>query len=78
MKKTMTTIPSGIEFRNETVPTRMAAIVAPASGIRSRIATSKPSATAYGTPTIRSTTVVSVPAMRLIRRLPVTYPPIVR
>ena len=32
------------------VTTMIAAIVAPASGIRSRIATSRPSATAYGTP----------------------------
>ena len=35
----------------------IAAIVAPASGIRSRIATSSPSATAYGTPRTSSTTV---------------------
>ena len=50
----------------------IAAIVAPASGIRSSSATISPSATAYGTPRISSTIVVSVPAIRLITRLPVT------
>ena len=51
--------------------TMIPAIVAPASGIRSRIATSSPSATAYGTP-IAIRTIVVTPAIRLIRRLPVT------
>ena len=68
----MTMIPAGIEWRNATEPTMMAAIVAPASGIRSRIATISPSARAYGTPVMSRTIVVSVPAIRLIRRLPVT------
>ena len=50
----------------------IAAIVAPASGTRSRIATTRPSATANGTPMISSTIVVETPATRLISRLPVT------
>ena len=50
----------------------MPAMVAPASGIRSRMATSNPSATAYGTPMISNTTVAVTPATRLISRLPVT------
>ncbi len=54
------------------MPTMIAAIVAPASGIRSRIATINPRATAKGTPVISSTTVVLAPAIRLIRRFPVT------
>ena len=72
MKKTSTTIPAGIECRNATAPTMIAASVAPASGIRSRIATSSPSATANGTPMISRTIVDAMPAIRLIRRLPVT------
>ena len=46
MKNTTTMIPAGIEWMKATVPIRIAAIVAPASGIRSRIATINPSATA--------------------------------
>ena len=69
---TLTTIPAGIEWMKATAPTMIAASVAPASGIRSRIATISPSASAYGTPTLRRTIVVSVPAIRLISRLPVT------
>ena len=65
-------IPDWIESRNATVETATAAIVAPASGIRSRIATRSPSATAYGTPTIESTAVETIPAITLIVRLPVT------
>src|SRR6266480_5067348 len=57
-KKATTTIPAGIEWRKATVPIRIAAMVAPASGIRSRIATISPSATAKGTPMIRSAAVV--------------------
>ena len=72
MKKTTTTIPATIEWMNATVPIRIAAIVAPASGIRSRIATTSPSATAYGTPMMISTIVVEPPAIRLINRFPVT------
>jgi hypothetical protein len=72
MKKTITMIPAGIEWRNATEPTMMAASVAPASGIRSRIATISPSARANGTPVRSRTIVVSVPATKLIKRLPVT------
>jgi hypothetical protein len=72
MKKIRTTIPAGIEARNATVLTMMAARVAPASGIKSRMATSRPSANAYGTSMISSTTVEVIPAMTLISRLPVT------
>ena len=46
--------------------------VNPASGIKSRIATSSPSATAYGTPMTSSTTVAEAPAMTLITMFPVT------
>ena len=72
MKNTTTMIPAGIEWMKATTPIRIAAIVAPASGIRSRIATISPSATAYGTPSISRTIVVRLPAIRLISRLPVT------
>src|SRR5919109_783426 len=63
MKKATTTIPAGIECKNATAPTIIAAIVAPASGIRSRIPTISPSATAYGTPMITSTMAVRAPAL---------------
>ena len=72
MKKITTTIPAVIECRNATVPMMIAAIVAPASGIRSRTATITPSATANGTPSASRIAVVSVPAIKLISRLPVT------
>ena len=65
-------IPACVESRKATVETRIAAIVAPASGIRSRIPTTSPSASAYGTPTSSSTSVEAMAAMRLISRLPVT------
>jgi hypothetical protein len=72
MKKTSSTIPEVVESRKPTVVTTTAAIVAPASGIRSSSATSRPSATAYGTPRTSRTAVDTMPAMRLIARLPVT------
>jgi hypothetical protein len=72
MKKIRTTIPAGIQSMNATVETMIAASVAPASGIRSRMATRTPSATAYGTPRISSKIVVEIPAITLISRLPVT------
>jgi hypothetical protein len=65
-------IPAGTECRKATTTTMIPATVAPASGIRSRIATSRPSATAYGTPRASSTIVIDAPAIRLIRRFPVT------
>ena len=55
-----------------TVETMIAASVAPASGMRSRTATSSPSATANSLPTAKRTIVASVPATTLMRRLPVT------
>ena len=61
-----------------TVETMIAASVAPASGMRSRIATRSPSAIAKSLPTPKSTAVDVTPATRLIRRFPVTYPLIVR
>ncbi len=72
MKNTITTMPAGTEWMKATVPTMTAAIVAPASGTRSRIATSRPSANAKGTPMIHSTTPEKTPAMTLMRRFPVT------
>jgi hypothetical protein len=71
-KNTTTTIPATIECRKPMIPTMIAAIVAPASGIRSSMATISPSATAKGTPVASRTIVVAVPAIRLIKRLPVT------
>ena len=65
-------MPAVVEWRKPTALTMIAAIVAPASGIRSRIATTRPSATAYGTPSTSSTAVDVTPAIRLIARLPVT------
>ena len=49
-----------------------AAIVAPASGIKSSRATRRPSATANGTPASQSTMPDETPAIRLMKRLPVT------
>ena len=51
---------------------KTAAIVAPASGMRSSSATSSPRATAYGTPVIQNTIPDATPAIRLISRFPVT------
>ena len=55
-----------------TVDTMIAATVAPASGTRSRMATSRPRAIANWLPTAKSTIVASVPATTLMSRLPVT------
>ena len=46
--------------------------IAPASGMRSSRATSSPRATANGTPNASRTLVETIPAIRLIARLPVT------
>ena len=55
---------------NATVVTRMAASVAPASGTRSRIATSRPERDRVGDPARRSsTTVETTPAMTLIKQV---------
>ena len=72
MKNTTTTIPAGIECKKATAEMMMPAIVAPASGIRSRIATISPSATQKGTPMIFSTIEVLTPAISEMSKLPVT------
>jgi hypothetical protein len=46
--------------------------VAPTSGTRSKIATTRPRAIGYGTEVAVSTTVVTAPAITLIRRFPAT------
>ena len=60
------------EEDDATVEAMIAAIVAPTSGTRSRIPTSSPSASAKGTPMIQSTRPDVTPAIRLMKRLPVT------
>ena len=55
-----------------TVDTITAAMVAPASGTRSRMATTTASATEYLLPRPKRTTAAATPAMTLITTLPVT------
>src|SRR3954449_1886576 len=63
MKNTPTTIAAVSEWVRATSVTMIAASVAPASGMRSRIATSRPSASANGTPTMSSTIAVKNAAL---------------
>jgi hypothetical protein len=67
MKNTTTTIPAGMEWRNATPPTMIAAMVAPARGIRSRIADDQAERHGKRHTMMRSTIVVNEPAIRLMR-----------
>jgi hypothetical protein len=71
MKNTTTTIPAGIEWRNATAPTMIAAIVAPASG-SGRGSDDQPERDRVRHAHDREHDRGERPAIRLISRLPVT------